>query len=107
MDNREILDKMKADLAETKRLADLKEAGERAAAKALQDKEAHDKKEADAKARKAARAPDKEKLSNLGILILKIPLPDMKTEEGQAVLDWAGQEIMKLVKELKKKAEAL
>ena len=106
-DKQKILDKMKADLAETKRLADLKEAGERAAAKALQDKEAHDKKEADAKARKAARAPDKEKLSNLGILILKIPLPDMKTEEGQAVLDWAGQEIMKLVKELKKKAEAL
>jgi hypothetical protein len=117
-EKKRIQDKIDADAAEEKRKTDLKEATEKAAAKATQDekdrvteaarfKEAREKKEADVAARKAARAPDKEKLSNLGILILRIPLPDMKTEEGQAVLDWAGQEIMKLVKELKRKAEAL
>jgi hypothetical protein len=33
--------------------------------------------------------------------------PTMKTSEGQEIMDWFNQEIVKLTKELKKKAEAL
>jgi len=90
-----------------KRKKEIKEAEDRAAAKAIQDEKDRIAKEEKDKKRKAARLPDKERLLNLGILMLQVPFPEMKTEEGQSALEWFGPELMKLVKELKKKAEAL
>jgi hypothetical protein len=50
---------------------------------------------------------DKFRLVHLGLSIVGMVFPGMETPEGQKVLDWFSLEIMKLVKELKKRAEAL
>ena len=54
-----------------------------------------------------AASHDRFKLVHLGLAIVGMVFPRMESPEGQKVLDWFSLEIMKLVKELKKKAGEL
>jgi DNA repair exonuclease SbcCD ATPase subunit len=83
-----------------------KEEAERIEREAKEKAEAEKKLEA-ARKRKEDRKPDKERLEHLGLAIVGMVFPTMKTSEGQEIMDWFNQEIVKLTKELKKKAEAL
>jgi DNA repair exonuclease SbcCD ATPase subunit len=106
-EKKRIKDAEDAKEAEEKRQKEIKEAEERAAAKAIQDEKDRLEKRQKNLQRQEARRPDKEKLEHLGLAIAGMVFPVMKTEEGQEILDWFGPEILKLVKELKRKAEAL
>jgi septal ring factor EnvC (AmiA/AmiB activator) len=100
-------DRLKKIEDEAKRAQEIEEAKAQAAQQAIKDKEEADKKEAAAAAKKAARAPDKAKLELLGLTIVGTPFPQMKTDEGKAIINWFGKTLVDLTKELKKRAGAL
>jgi hypothetical protein len=86
---------------------ELDEAKKLAAEQALKDKEEFDRKEKIAAEKKAARAPDKKKLMDLAALVDGIKFPEMKTAEGNEILQVFGLDIMNLTKDLRQKASAL
>lgn len=76
------------DAAEAKLKAE-REQREKAEAelKATQEKERQEKLAAEAARKKAAAAPDKNKLIELSSIIAEIEMPDMKTDEGKKILN--------------------
>jgi chemotaxis protein histidine kinase CheA len=92
-------EKLYKERAEKKKLED--------AIKAKAEKEEQEQKEKAASERKAKRAPDKDKLLTLAESLGQLPLPSMKDEEAQEILNNVKGLLGKVQKYICSKAESL
>jgi phage-related minor tail protein len=114
----EIADAQRREVEAKQRAEELEKARKEAAEKAIRDaEEKRLKDEADriekerlakiAADKKAARAPDKEKIFKYLAGVVAVSIPNMKTDEGAAVLEYALGSIGSIVKAVSDKAKSL